>query len=305
MFKINLVKELRGGQKAKSTDGAKKEKPKSRPAVLILIAALVAVFAWAYFKGGVQEKLVTVIKLEKEKPPPPPVTPRKSPPAQTQQAGQVVEEKKMPGPKPAEKPKAGSQQASLAKEEKSEVGPTPAETVKQKPPPASPPAEKEKPLKLPDNRTPVVLHLASFKSEEVAAKTVNILAKKGYHAFMAVYDTPNQGKWFRVYSGRYGTVAEAEAAAVKLKNSDLTKYAKPNKLPYALQVGVYGTRGKAAKRQDRLDLLGYPSAIIQARGNDGNLYYRLLVGAYKSGGDSTKMAKKLKTDGYPTVLVAP
>ncbi len=280
MFKINLLKELRGGQKAKSTDGAKKEKPKSRPIVLILIAALVAVFAWAYFKGGVQEKLITVIKLEKEKPPPPPVTPRKSPPAQSQQTTQVVEEKKRPGP-------------------------IPAETVKQKPPAASPPAEKEKSLKLPDNRTPVVLHLASFKSEEVAAKTVNILAKKGYHAFMAVYDVPNKGRWFRVYSGRYGTVAEAEAAAVKLKNSALTKYAMPTKLPYALQVGVYGTHKKAAKRQDKLDLLGYPSAVIQVRGNDGNLYYRLLVGAYKSGGDSTKMAARLKTDGYPAVLVAP
>lgn len=305
MFKINLLKELRGEQNAKSTARAKKEKPKAKSTVPILLIALVALFAWAYFKGGVQEKLVTVIKLEKEKPPPPPATSRKSPPAQSQQTAQVVEEKKVPDPKPVEKPEIGSQQASLAKDEKSEVGPTAAETVKQKPPAASLPAEKEKPLKLPDNRTPVVLHLASFKSEEVAAKTVNILAKKGYHAFMTVYDIPNQGRWFRVYSGRYGTVAEAEAAAVKLKNSGLTKYAQPIKLPYALQVGVYGTRAQAAKRQDKLDLLGHPSAVIQVRGNDGNLYYRLLVGAYKSGGDSTKMATRLKTDGYPAVLVAP
>lgn len=62
-------------------------------------------------------------------------------------------------------------------------------------------------------------HVASFKSEENAAKFVDSLKAKGLAAYYLKEDVPGKGEFYRTYIGGYKTLPLAQKALTKLKKA--------------------------------------------------------------------------------------
>lgn len=62
-------------------------------------------------------------------------------------------------------------------------------------------------------------HVASFKSEENAAKFVDSLKAKGLAAYYQKEDVPGKGEFYRTYIGGYKTLPLAQKALTKLKKA--------------------------------------------------------------------------------------
>lgn len=69
-------------------------------------------------------------------------------------------------------------------------------------------------------------HVASFKSEENAANFVNSMKTKGQVAYYRKENIPEKGEFFRVYIGRYKTLALAQKSLAKLKKDGAIEFFK-------------------------------------------------------------------------------
>lgn len=67
-------------------------------------------------------------------------------------------------------------------------------------------------------------HVASFKSEENAAKFVARMKAKGLVAFYKKADVPEKGELYRSYIGKYKTLSQASEALDKLKKAGVIDY---------------------------------------------------------------------------------
>jgi len=69
------------------------------------------------------------------------------------------------------------------------------------------------------------LHVASFRSEKSAAKSVKHLKRNNVNTVIRKEKVANKGDWYRVYVGPYPTRAKAEEVSRKLKDKKAITYA--------------------------------------------------------------------------------
>jgi cell division septation protein DedD len=310
MFRINLLKRM--PQREENADSPADAGKSARGGntstyIAIAIAAFAILATWSYFKGsGREDRPVTVVRLQKETPRPAAESPTREASAERRvTAPQVTVKEKGPPSTPAKKPEISSRETTPRRGASQEASALSSEAKEKPSELISAPVKKGTPLELPDKQMPVVLHVASYKSQGSARKEVLRLKAKGYPAFMATFNLGDKGIWQRVFAGRYGSSAEAAAAGATLKKKGLVDYASPMKLPYSLQVGVFSSLRKAEKGAERLNLLGYAANVLKVKSNDGGLYYRLLVGAYKDRDSAAETAARLKDDGYRAIPATP
>ena len=88
---------------------------------------------------------------------------------------------------------------------------------KAKNPPASAAAEKEPAADTEGKSDGLTVQAASLKDPQDADDLVSRLKKKGYPAYKTIAVVPQQGIWFRVRVGRFGSREEAEDTLRRLK----------------------------------------------------------------------------------------
>ena len=81
-----------------------------------------------------------------------------------------------------------------------------------------------------------LLHVSSNREKENAVKEARRLESEGLKAFFVEEDHAD-GRWFRVYLGKWETEAEARAAGAKLKERGTITYFKPLKIDRAALSG--------------------------------------------------------------------
>lgn len=77
----------------------------------------------------------------------------------------------------------------------------------------------------PDPAGSYSVHLASFRNADGAVKQVRELTRKGWPSFFRKTAVAGKGTWWRVYAGPYGSLAEAEKQAARLKRQGVSRYA--------------------------------------------------------------------------------
>lgn len=65
---------------------------------------------------------------------------------------------------------------------------------------------------------------------------------------------------------------------------------------FVLQAGAFRRKPTAEATLGRLVRAGYPAAVSESAGKDGNPLYRVVVGPYAAKGDAVKAAKRIKDD---------
>ena len=66
------------------------------------------------------------------------------------------------------------------------------------------------------------IHVASYKTLDQAETDIRSLRSQGYDAFVKEAHVPGSGKWYRIYSGKYGTRQKAAAAGEEMKRKKQT-----------------------------------------------------------------------------------
>jgi len=287
-----------GWENSLSPEKRKRKKQNTHPYIIVAIAALAVLAVWAYFKGGETEKPVTVVQIAGKEPSPPLVA-EESPSQEPQAKIPVAGIKKEALPAVGEKQEVTPPEVARVQEEGKE------EVSRKTFPDNTTRTEKGNAIHLSGGRLPVVLHVSSYKAESNARKDVRNLRKNGYPSLMVLASIPSKGRWYRVFAGRYSSIAEAKAVGLALKKSGLIQYYQAEKFPYSLQIGVFSSLEDAGRVGKSLDLLGHPAAVFKAKSGKGKTYYRVLVGAYKNKEASIEAAARLKNDGFKPLLITP
>ena len=130
------------------------------------------------------------------------------------------------------------------------------------------------------------------------ARKLNI---KGDPAFTSPVDITGKGKWYRVYIGNYGTLAEAKAAANDLKRRKF-RYVNVTRKPYTVQIGEPLSQSKARALQTRLQTKGYFGYRLPTA--EGPNRVRILIGAFDDKRAAADLVRRLSADGFdPTIAL--
>ena len=199
------------------------------------------------------------------------------------------------------KPLVAKAPVAAPKQENPPVTKSPEGAPKQEPPPAAkvpavaatPPQEtpspvpsvkptvEKKPLAEEKNREsltvsqgdyPYSIYLSSLKTLELAKRAISVYAEKGIPAYWVKVHFKEKGEWYRIYTGHFKDLQEAESFAqareISEKETLKTEYA--NLIAVSSQPRDFEARVKAIYD------LGYSPYTV--KGSDGKV--KLLVGAY-------------------------
>ena len=147
---------------------------------------------------------------------------------------------------------------------------------------------------------PYTIQVSSYRKKESAMEVLNKLADRGDPVFMAFVRIPGKGNWFRIFIGHYPNRKRANDAAMKLKNRKFL-YAEVVRKPYAVQAGIFGSKGEAVKLRDALESKGYPSYTL-GPGGEGDMI-KLMVGAFGSRNKALDQALLLRKNGFSAQIV--
>lgn len=101
------------------------------------------------------------------------------------------------------------------------------------------------------------VHGASYQSLEPLEQHIKALQDKGYEAFYERVDIPRQGKWYRMYIGRYDSKDLAQQAADKLKTGKVIPGFHIRRVMLPLETAVMPVK-KTKKLEGRHFDLFYP-----------------------------------------------
>jgi cell division septation protein DedD len=147
---------------------------------------------------------------------------------------------------------------------------------------------------------PYTIHISSHRDKQHANRLVTKLRKEGTLAFTSFVNIPSKGDWYRVFISYYGTLEEAQDAALKFK-SQKAFYAKVVKKPYAIQVGLFNSDQELKKVESDLWAKGYtPYGIPNKRYKGGT---RLFIGAFDSKKDADGQIRKLQNERFTLTVV--
>ncbi|MEE9420550.1 MAG: SPOR domain-containing protein, partial [Desulfatiglandaceae bacterium] len=147
---------------------------------------------------------------------------------------------------------------------------------------------------------PYTIQIWSARYKERANREVMELRKKGDPAFISPAHIPGKGDWYRAFIGYYGTLEEAQKAALALKKRKF-RYANVVRKPYAIQVGPSDSDKELKQLEADLRTKGYVTYSIPDRGDNGNI--RFLIGAFRTEKEAVRLTKKLQEEGFKPKVV--
>ena len=142
---------------------------------------------------------------------------------------------------------------------------------------------------------PYTIQVSSFRDPQQSMQVARKLNTKGDAAFTSPVDLTGKGKWYRVYIGNYGTLAEAKTAAQDLKRRKF-RYVSVTRKPYTVQMGEPLPKSKARALQTRLQAKGYFSYSLPAKTDPNRI--RVLVGAFENKKAAANLSRHLQQDGF-------
>ncbi len=210
------------------------------PGLIFSLGLLVCLFLWMFILGFYFGQRMMASRVEKMASPvskealeekkaglkPPPVFEEVKPPPlvgekplneSREEALPGLTQKKIPVTSKAAVP-SPKESVSEAKPAAKEAGKEVKEVARSKA--ASPP---QKSVKAPPAKPFYSVQVASLRSEKEAQRYVNYLRERGYKAFYRRVTLPQKGTWFRVYVGRFRTLAEARRFGEELKRREKLK----------------------------------------------------------------------------------
>jgi cell division septation protein DedD/tetratricopeptide (TPR) repeat protein len=141
----------------------------------------------------------------------------------------------------------------------------------------------------------------SFKNFQNAARALAHFQKKGFHAFCRYQAVEGQGKWFRIYVGRFETERQAQQTAQRLMDEAgdagvLVKKVKEPANPYYLHVGSYAMKAQAEQEiRQRVKYLLEP--FFKEVYVSGQRWFRLYVGPFANAQDAVEAGREMKEQG--------
>ena len=147
---------------------------------------------------------------------------------------------------------------------------------------------------------PYTIQICSLRYKQRANRVVMELRKKGDPAFISHAHIPGKGDWYRVFLGYYGTLEEAQKAALALKKRKF-RYANVVRKPYAIQVGPSDSDQELKKLEADLRTKGYVTYSIPDRGDNGKI--RLLIGAFRTEKEAVRLTRNLQEEGFKPKIV--
>ena len=137
---------------------------------------------------------------------------------------------------------------------------------------------------------PYTLQLSSCRKLKSAQNSMNDYRKSELDVYLAKIQLSGKGgTWWRVFTGQYQTLKDAQEKKRELGLSE----AIVKKTPYANLIGEYTSLDELRIEQERLTALGLYSYINETP----NDTYRLLVGAYTRKAQAEKQALELNSMG--------
>ncbi len=147
---------------------------------------------------------------------------------------------------------------------------------------------------------PYTIQIWSARYKERANRVVMELRKKGDPAFISPAHIPGKGDWYRAFIGYYGTLEEAQKAALALKKRKF-RYANVVRKPYAIQVGPSDSDKELKQLEADLRTKGYVTYSIPDREDNGKI--RLLIGAFMTEKEAVRLTEKLQEEGFNPKVV--
>ena len=149
---------------------------------------------------------------------------------------------------------------------------------------------------------PFVVHVASFKTAEPAARLVELLRLKGYNAFEVYSHVAGSGEWRRVVIDRFPTAQEADSFAQEVKVTGLARYTRILRLPYAIRLGPPTDETQARAAERAFAAMGIPAYVAVDEHSGAAI---TLVGAYETEAQARAAMGKLPGVGAQAEVVAP
>lgn len=112
------------------------------------------------------------------------------------------------------------------------------------------------------------IHLASYKTLDQAETDIRRLRSQGYDAFVRETEVPGSGRWYRVYSGKYGTRQKAAAAGEVMKHKQQIDKIFIHLLPPIKSAFAGAGAAGASKESDRLPQVKSDSGVKTARSKE-------------------------------------
>ena len=148
---------------------------------------------------------------------------------------------------------------------------------------------------------PYTIQVSSFRDPQQSMQVARILNTNGDPAFTSPVDITGKGKWYRVYIGNYGTLAEAKAAANDLKRRKF-RYVNVTRKPYTVQIGEPLPQSKARALQTRLQTKGYFGYRLPTVEDPNRV--RILIRAFDDKRAAADLVRRLSADGFdPTIAL--
>ena len=142
---------------------------------------------------------------------------------------------------------------------------------------------------IPTVHYPYSLHMGSFKTQKLAAKSQAILSKKGLTPYWTVVDLGEKGVWYRIFVGHFKTWGSADV----FQTQHGITADRILKTGYSVQIGLYSSKEKLDQQYSLLRESGYCPYII----NQPQDHYQLLVGAFQTKKAAENLASRLKASG--------
>jgi cell division septation protein DedD len=151
---------------------------------------------------------------------------------------------------------------------------------------------------------PYVVHVSSNIKPETIVNEINRWRERGYSAYAGLFILPEKGDWYRIFVERFPTRDAADEFAKMVKAKGITDYAKTMDMPYAIEVGLYDSKGQIGDALKRLRTKGY-SPYILTLDISGKFVYRVLIGAYETLEQAQEISKKMGRQGIKHRIVQP
>ncbi len=212
------------------------------PGLIFVTGLLVCLFLWMFILGfWLGQKMVTSKAqkagspvaqktLQEKKVSPPLVTEEVKPPAVEPEKDSLA--LKAPGAETTRsKPLPPVAPPKKAPEKAPSPGPVQIQTTQAKGPAV--PRQKAQSIKISPKKIKIkkqappkkfyTLQVASFRSPKEAQKYARFLSSRGYEALVRKVNLPKKGLWYRVYVGRFKSLAEAKAFGQELARKEKIK----------------------------------------------------------------------------------
>lgn len=147
---------------------------------------------------------------------------------------------------------------------------------------------------------PYTIQVSSRKNKDASIREAMKIRSKGNSGFVSHAYISGKGDWYRVFTGFYRTIEEAQQAASELKNQEYVHAFVVN-MPFAIQIGISSKDEELKILEADLRLKGYLAYSVLDRLYNNKI--KLLVGAFRTEKEAAILAKELEKEGFKPKVV--